>query len=103
MDPLFQVALSALTVIVAASVAVVVGRSKGLAAVEAKGDAEMARLVSALEGRTRVLEADLDAANKLVALLRAEVVTLTAQVAGLKLELETEQRITKRLTLAADK
>lgn len=97
MDPFAQVVVSAATVIAAAVVAIVVGSRKGLADVEARSDAEMARLVDALEGRVKVLTDDLAYANTQVDRLRDEVKRLSGEIANLQKELTEEKRITARI------
>ena len=101
MDPFFQVVISALTVIAAAVGAVIIGSRKGLADVEARGDAEMARLVAALEGRIKVLEADLASANQRIGELKAQSLVQATEIARLQGELINEQRITARMVRPA--
>ena len=99
MDPIVQIILSTGTVIVAAIVAIVIGRQRGLASVEERTDAEMARLVDALEGRIKVLEADLATANQRIGELTAKVKEQAGEIGRLQLDLRDEQRITARLGL----
>lgn len=98
MDPLVQIILSTGSLVVAAIIAVVIGSRKGIADIEARTDAEMARLVEALEGRVKVLTEALAQANRQVEVLRSEVHGLRAEVAELQQDLKAEQRITARLT-----
>lgn len=98
MDPLVQIILSTGSLVVAAVIAVVIGSRKGIADIEARTDAEMARLVEALEGRVKVLTEALAQANRQVEVLRSEVHGLRAEVAELQQDLKDEQRITARLT-----
>lgn len=98
MDPLVQIILSTGSLVVAAVIAVVIGSRKGIADIEARTDAEMARLVEALEGRVKVLTEALAQANRQVEVLRSEVHGLRVEVAELQQDLKDEQRITARLT-----
>lgn len=98
MDPLVQIILSTGSLVVAAVIAVVIGSRKGIADIEARTDAEMARLVEALEGRVKVLTEALAQANRQVEVLRSEVHGLRVEVAELQQDLKAEQRITARLT-----
>jgi uncharacterized coiled-coil protein SlyX len=96
-DPILQVIISTGTVIAAAIVAIVVGSRKGLADVEARTDAEMARLVAALEGRIKVLEADLATANQQIGQLTAKITEQGVEITQLQSDLKDERRITARL------
>lgn len=96
MDPLPQLVITIGTLIAAVIVAAFVGGRKGLADVEARSDAEMARLVTALEGRIKVLTAELAEAQAQIQTMRAEIETLRKQTADLKADLAAEQRITAR-------
>lgn len=91
MEPLAIVSflLSAGSIAVAAVVAVIVGRRRGLDQVEDKADGEVKRLVEAQAGRLAILEAE----NRR---LTAEVAALSTELAKVKAELDIERRVTAR-------
>lgn len=91
MEPLAIVSflLSAGSIAVAAVVAVVVGRRRGIDQVEDRADGEIKRLVDAQAGRLAILEAE----NRR---LTAEVAALSTELAKVKAELDIERRVTAR-------
>mgnify|MGYP007083460903 CR=1 FL=1 len=91
MEPLAIVSflLSAGSIAVAAVVAVIVGRRRGIDQVEDKADGEVKRLVEAQAGRLAILEAE----NRR---LTAEVAALSTELAKVKAELDIERRVTAR-------
>ena len=89
--PISQVIIGAGTIAVAAVVAAVVGRRRGLDQVEARADSELRKLVEAQAARLLLLEASDRSKSERIA-------TLEAQVKALEAELADERRITRRLT-----
>lgn len=88
--PLVSLIFGVGSVAVAALVAVIVGRRRGLDQVEDRADGEIKRLVEAQAARMLILEAE----NKRLA---QEVTVLTQTVADLRRDLEWEKRITARI------
>lgn len=86
---LFSLVLSVGTIVVAAAVAVLVGRRRGIDQVEDRADGEIKRLVDAQTARLALLEAE----NKE---LKARVAALTADLAQVRSELDIEKRVTAR-------
>lgn len=91
MEPLAIVSflLSAGSIAVAAVVAVVVGRRRGIDQVEDRADGEIKRLVDAQAARLSLLEAE-------NAELKTRVAGLTAELAQVRSELDIEKRVTAR-------
>lgn len=91
MEPLAVVSflLSAGSIAVAAVVAVVVGRRRGIDQVEDRADGEIKRLVDAQSARLSLLEAE-------NVELKARVASLTAELAQVRSELDIEKRVTQR-------
>lgn len=91
MEPLAIVSflLSAGSIAVAAVVAVIVGRRRGIDQVEDRADSEIKRLVDAQAARLALLEAE-------NAELKARVAVLTADLAQVRTELDIEKRVTQR-------
>jgi hypothetical protein len=91
MEPLAIVSflLSAGSIAVAAVVAVVVGRRRGIDQVEDRADSEIKRLVDAQAARLSLLEAE-------NAELKTRVAGLTAELAQVRSELDIEKRVTAR-------
>lgn len=91
MEPLAIVSflLSAGSIAVAAVVAVVVGRRRGIDQVEDRADGEIKRLVDAQSARLSLLEAE-------NVELKARVASLTAELAQVRSELDIEKRVTQR-------
>lgn len=103
MDPLAIVSflLSAGSIAVAAVVAVIVGRRRGIDQVEDRADSEIKRLVDAQGERLRLLEkanAEKDltiaAQNQTIAGLTAKQAELQSKVAELEHQLAVERRVT---------
>lgn len=86
---LFSLVLSVGTIVVAAAVALLVGRRRGIDQVEDRADGEIKRLVDAQTARLALLEAE----NKE---LKARVAALTADLAQVRSELDIEKRVTAR-------
>lgn len=80
--------------LVAAVVAVVVGRRRGIDQVEAQADSEVKRLVEAQAARLALQD-------RQIAELTAQVAALQVQVATLKTDLDVERRISLRFRDAA--
>ena len=78
---------------VAAAVAVWAGKRRGMAEVETKADAELARLVEAQSRRLSLMDRE-------NADLRARVSQLEADLAALKQSLDVERNTSARLELA---
>lgn len=91
MEPLAIVSflLSAGSIAVAAVVAVVVGRRRGIDQVEDRAQGEIKRLVDAQSARLSLLEAE-------NVELKARVASLTAELAQVRSELDIEKRVTAR-------
>ena len=91
MEPLAIVSflLSAGSIAVAAVVAVIVGRRRGIDQVEDRADSEIKRLVDAQAARPALLEAENTE-------LKARVAALTADLAQVRSELDIEKRVTQR-------
>lgn len=91
MEPLAIVSflLSAGSIAVAAVVAVIVGRRRGIDQVEDRADGEIKRLVDAQSARLSLLEAE-------NVELKARVASLTAELAQVRSELDIEKRVTQR-------
>mgnify|MGYP000971198026 FL=1 len=91
MEPLAIVSflLSAGSIAVAAVVAVIVGRRRGIDQVEDRADSEIKRLVDAQAARLALLEAENTE-------LKAGVAALTADLAQVRSELDIEKRVTQR-------
>lgn len=91
MEPLAIVSflLSAGSIAVAAVVAVIVGRRRGIDQVEDRADSEIKRLVDAQAARLALLEAENTE-------LKARVAALTADLAQVRSELDIEKRVTQR-------
>lgn len=91
MEPLAIVSflLSAGSIAVAAVVAVIVGRRRGIDQVEDRADGEIKRLVDAQSARLSLLEAE-------NVELKARVASLTAELAQVRSELDIEKRVTAR-------
>lgn len=98
MDLLIQLILSTGTVLAAAVIAIIIGSRKGLADVEARTDAEMTRLVDALEKRIAVLEHSLAEAKQKAEAQEQEITSLRAEIVKLRTDLMLERAITARLT-----
>ena len=81
-------------VAVAAVIALVVGRRRGLDKVEAQADGEVARLMDAQAARLTLQDRE-------IAELKFQVASLQQQVASLKSELDVERRISLRFRDAA--
>jgi len=81
--------LSAGSIAVAAVVAVIVGRRRGIDQVEDRADSEIKRLVDAQAARLALLEAENTE-------LKARVAALTADLAQVRSELDIEKRVTQR-------
>ena len=77
------------SIIVAAVVALVVGRRRGLDQVEDKADGEVKRLVDAQAARLTLQDRE-------IAELKLQVASLQQQVSTLKTELDVERRISLR-------
>ena len=90
MDAIVNLVWGIGTVVVAAAVAVVVGRRRGIDQIEDRADGETRRLVDAQAARLALQ--DLEMAD-----LRSRVAALTTKVAALESELALERRITARL------
>lgn len=91
MEPLAIVSflLSAGSIAVAAVVAVIVGRRRGIDQVEDRAQGEIKRLVDAQSARLSLLEAE-------NVELKARVASLTAELAQVRSELDIEKRVTAR-------
>jgi len=83
------------SVMVAAGVALFVGRRRGLDQVEDRADGEVRRLVEAQAARLALQDAELQS-------LRAQVSDLSRQVEALRSELAIERRITARLRTTSE-
>jgi hypothetical protein len=79
---------------VAAVVAVIVGRRRGIDEVDKRADDELARLVTAQSARLALMDTE----NRE---LRSRVAALEAEVARMRDELALERRITARLAGAS--
>lgn len=81
-------------VVVAAVVAVVVGRRRGIDAVDQRADAETRRLVDAQAARLLLLEAENMRQAATIASLTAEQAALRTKVEELETALARERRVT---------
>ena len=101
MDPLINLIYGVGTVAIAAVVAVIVGKRRGLDEVDSRTDAEIKRLVDAQSARLLLLEAENARQAVAMADQRVTIATLTQAQADLKAkveELETALARERRVT-----
>lgn len=97
MDPIIGLGQTIGAVIVAAIVAVVVGRRRGLDAAEARSDAVTRQLVEDLQSRVNLLETANREKDVTISAQNQTIAALTAKVTALESDLTLERRITQRM------